>query len=916
MANFTPEEISEILAQFFDTVGKRQYIGARYIPIFGRKDEPDITWNNEQPYEPLTIVIYQGNSYTSRKYVPAGIEITNTNYWAMTGNFNAQIEQYRREVSQFDDRIKANKNAIIEESVQREENDERLKIETADKYLPFPNPVSYPKYGSVGQVLSSLGNGLTKWNDPVTVTSEIAGPIIDAWLDEHPEATTTVLDGSITDAKLAPSGILKTVSDLAASIDVSMGRTITTEVSANTLVYVDARIYKGGKYVFSNNTSDTCSCSVEKVDGTKVSLTNVNSNESYEFTAKEDYFKVGGWFNGSGDFTITGTLGLLDLINAEATIEKKQSFIDTVIDNNLQYLNGIDWMLGYITSDGSYISNDEYIRTTHPIRSYGEITISANDGFEFAVLPRNLSGVALARTSMVTEYTLTQDYMYDITMHETTGTVHHVDTSISTNISVATSGIEKQAYIDTRDSVVGIPIDFTYNQNVNCSTAVGQQLDIANSVENVNGYCWSEVDLTNCVGLLLTVHGGSNPRAYCFLDENDIVINKASDGVTLTSAYIPIPNGASKCIINSTAAAVSTCYVMVSESYIPRENALTKDIEKMTDDYLYQLSNIVDYIGLSNFTSRQILVKQPDKYNSWAFVVYVNGILACFYSKGADHFDMDSDVYYKTSVDGVIWSVEKECYVLPNTRINVTGKGYDNDGNALLWFRITNEAKTYFECIKFDGNSFTVMATIDINYSFAHVADIINVGSKLLCFYNTYGTSREYGVLTSTNDGATWSKSVIANGLAATDCPVEIQGVYLGSDKILAIGRKDAWGGTQYQFQLQSGDRGETWTTVYTNIGPTQENTSTLIYDSGTDKLLLWFYDRSTSLTEGYLWEIETTGDTVWNNPTDWPYSSKILLATGNKDGGNANATKFGSKNEIVYYYGTSNNSGIYAMAR
>lgn len=72
----------------------REYVGARYVPLFA---DP-ITWDNTQTYEPLTIVVYQGNSYTSRQYVPTGIEITNTDYWALTGNYNAQIEQYRSEV--------------------------------------------------------------------------------------------------------------------------------------------------------------------------------------------------------------------------------------------------------------------------------------------------------------------------------------------------------------------------------------------------------------------------------------------------------------------------------------------------------------------------------------------------------------------------------------------------------------------------------------------------------------------------------------------------------------------------------------------------------------------------------------------------------------------------------------------------
>lgn len=104
---FSPDEISQILEEFFRTVGTRQYIGARYVPIFGRRDEESIQWDNSAPYEPLTIVLYQGNSYTSRQYVPAGIDILNEAFWALTGNYNAQIEAYREEVLRFDGRITA-----------------------------------------------------------------------------------------------------------------------------------------------------------------------------------------------------------------------------------------------------------------------------------------------------------------------------------------------------------------------------------------------------------------------------------------------------------------------------------------------------------------------------------------------------------------------------------------------------------------------------------------------------------------------------------------------------------------------------------------------------------------------------------------------------------------------------------------
>lgn len=68
------------------------YVGARYVPIF------DGDWDNTKPYEPLTIVMYQGDSYTSKTYVPSGALISNETYWAKTGNYNAQVQQLYEEV--------------------------------------------------------------------------------------------------------------------------------------------------------------------------------------------------------------------------------------------------------------------------------------------------------------------------------------------------------------------------------------------------------------------------------------------------------------------------------------------------------------------------------------------------------------------------------------------------------------------------------------------------------------------------------------------------------------------------------------------------------------------------------------------------------------------------------------------------
>ena len=109
--------------------GVRQYVGARYVPVFANPLE----WSDTREYEPLTIVTYQGNSYTSMQYVPTSISIADTAYWALTGNFNAQMEAYRAEVRAFDDRINANAAAINANAAAIKENAAAIAQEKTDR---------------------------------------------------------------------------------------------------------------------------------------------------------------------------------------------------------------------------------------------------------------------------------------------------------------------------------------------------------------------------------------------------------------------------------------------------------------------------------------------------------------------------------------------------------------------------------------------------------------------------------------------------------------------------------------------------------------------------------------------------------------------------------------------------------------
>lgn len=147
----------------------REYIGARYVPLFMGD------WDNTKTYEPLSIVQYQGNSYTSRQAVPTGIDILNTVYWANTGNYNAQVEQYRQEVQTFDARIDA-----IEES---EAESERLRNSISNSLINHANYAPWKMmeiwktymfnrdkffYGA-GSILTMDYNANTKTFSPATI---------------------------------------------------------------------------------------------------------------------------------------------------------------------------------------------------------------------------------------------------------------------------------------------------------------------------------------------------------------------------------------------------------------------------------------------------------------------------------------------------------------------------------------------------------------------------------------------------------------------------------------------------------------------------------------------------------------------------------------------------------------------------
>jgi len=107
------------------------YVGHRYVPkIFGE-------WDKQNEYEGLSIVTHKGASYTSKKRVPVGIDILNEEFWIITGNYNAQVDDYRQEVQSFNNRIKDNEskvNNVIDEMYEYSNSVNEIYIDSNASY--------------------------------------------------------------------------------------------------------------------------------------------------------------------------------------------------------------------------------------------------------------------------------------------------------------------------------------------------------------------------------------------------------------------------------------------------------------------------------------------------------------------------------------------------------------------------------------------------------------------------------------------------------------------------------------------------------------------------------------------------------------------------------------------------------------
>ncbi len=320
-------------------------------------------------------------------------------------------------------------------------------------------------------------------------------------------------------------------------------------------------------------------------------------------------------------------------------------------------------------------------------------------------------------------------------------------------------------------------------------------------------------------------------------------------------------------------------------------------------------------VDLSQITMLKTSIVSPYKYSAWPVLGVANGKLVCIYTEANTHEATETQVYMKTSSsNGLSWT-EKQPIFSNKVKVGgITGVGNDSHGNMLMWYRDgrAGETGTTYELYKYDGNEITLVCTLPYELRGPHIGNIFSVpGEGLFAFYNTYDTLRTYGVLKSADNGATWELTEIGKDLAKADCPVELDGVYVGDGKILAMGRKDEYSGTVAMFQIESSDYGETWTREYTNITDAYGSSPNMIYNEQTGKVDLYYFARNA----GKLMRRKAAVSDVWGAPQGWSDSEVLVTEPySGQDTGNVKVVEINGYHFAAYYAGTAQTTGVYGV--
>jgi hypothetical protein len=308
------------------------------------------------------------------------------------------------------------------------------------------------------------------------------------------------------------------------------------------------------------------------------------------------------------------------------------------------------------------------------------------------------------------------------------------------------------------------------------------------------------------------------------------------------------------------------------------------------------------------------VVQDVKGYNSWPMIQAIGNKLVCVYSRGSGHTIAEDAraVYARTSTDGgKTWTPETVVANAPGYGEVEVGKGLDANGAMLLWVRRIGKGEWEHDLYRTtDGVTFTLVTTPKLSVRPMQITDVFTVpeaGLMALWFAGDYGDkpTNAWGIVTSSDTGATWAQTTVESGLPKNDWPTEPAAVYLGDGRILAIARSETG---PAQFQIVSTDSGKTWKREPTNIGDILGSTPSLVLDAKTGLVTNYHFHRG----KGFLRRRVVDAQKIFDHPRSWPASDVVAIgSTSTWDTGNANATVIGDTHYVTFYSGKAPDTSV-----
>ena len=420
----------------------KHYVGARYVPKFASPVE----WAANTSYEALTIVTFNNASYTSKVPVPptVGNPANNPQYWALTGNYNAQVEQYRQETE--------TANNILQGNI----NSEASKRAAADAVLQ----------GQIDNFVR-LPSGSTTADAELVNIRVMADGTTAATAGDAVREQVTELKSAISNNEYTVQESLDTSEQTWTAgkyIGKTSGVPITLDGYSYTDIILDSNVTKVSGYTNAAPNSNIGVAFV-KADGTFISgdaSTNTGRYDyNYDLTVPSEAakFRVSCRTDHTSSFTCTFT-------KIKNGLEKRDNAQDVLIEQNAESIEAVEneiallesglfgdvslnmWKIGRISpSDGADYISTTMLRTTTKVTIKDCRSVYSQNGYAFYVFAYDLSTgeyVGVLNTSgqyvknhinnaILNEFSLTTLYAYRFLMFNEESPLSDVSLSDASN---------------------------------------------------------------------------------------------------------------------------------------------------------------------------------------------------------------------------------------------------------------------------------------------------------------------------------------------------------------------------------------------------------------------------------------------------------------------------------------------------